>query len=103
MLFGFLVEQEDLSSCRTRGHVFLLNKKTCLLVEQEDMSSRSTRRQVFLLNKNARRNKNAPHKIGSPIWQYSFVPEHHRQYPQREALFQRTKVGGIMLAWPGKT
>ena len=33
-----LVEQEDMSSCLTRRHVFLLNEKTGLLIEQEDMS-----------------------------------------------------------------
>ena len=39
------------SSCWKRRHVFLFNKKICLLVQQEDMSSWSTRRRVFLLNK----------------------------------------------------
>ena len=33
-----LVEQEDMSSCRTRRRVFLFNKKTCILVKQGDMS-----------------------------------------------------------------
>ena len=31
--------QKHMSSCSTRKHVFLLNKKTCLLVEQENMCS----------------------------------------------------------------
>ena len=55
-LKGFLsellfVEQEDMSSCSTRRHFFLLNKKTCLLVEPEDISSCRTGRHVYLLNK----------------------------------------------------
>ena len=43
-----------LSKAESRRHVFLLNKKICLLVEQEDTSSCRTRRHVFLLNKNTR-------------------------------------------------
>ena len=31
----FLVPQEDMPSCATRRHVFLCDKKTCLLVPQE--------------------------------------------------------------------
>ena len=38
VVLGFLAELEDVSSCSTRRHVFLLNKKTCLLLGQEDMS-----------------------------------------------------------------
>ena len=42
-----LVEEENMSACRTREHVVLLDKKTgllveheqCVLVEQENMSS----------------------------------------------------------------
>jgi len=54
---GLLVGQEDMTSCLTRRHVFLFNKKTsvrveqeektCLLVQQEDISSCSTKRHVF--------------------------------------------------------
>ena len=47
-----LVQQEDMSSCLTREHVLLFNRKTCLPVEQEDTSSCGTRRHVFLLNEN---------------------------------------------------
>jgi len=40
------VQQEDMSSCPTRRHVFMPNKTTCLLVqlavEKEDMSSCAT-------------------------------------------------------------
>jgi len=39
-----------MSSSPTRRHVFLLNKKRCLLVEEEkDMYSCQARRHVFLL------------------------------------------------------
>ena len=46
----FLSEREDVSSCSVFS-VFLLNKKTRLLVEKEDMPSCWTRRHVFLLDK----------------------------------------------------
>ena len=39
-----------MSSCLRRTHVSLLKKRTCLLVEQEHMSSCWTRRHVFLFN-----------------------------------------------------
>ena len=48
MLVGCLLHK---SSCSTRRHAFLFNKRTCLLVEEEDMSSCSTIRHVFLFNK----------------------------------------------------
>ena len=41
---------EDLSSCGTRRHVLLFNKKICLPAQEEDMSW-STRTHVFLSNK----------------------------------------------------
>jgi len=50
-----LAEQEDRSSSwtqrHTRRHVFLSNKKTCLLIGQEDTSICWTRRYVFLYRK----------------------------------------------------
>ena len=42
------------SSCSTGGHVFLLNKKKCLLVQEVDRSSCRTRRHFVLFNKKAR-------------------------------------------------
>ena len=51
LLLLLLLEHAFLSSCSTRGHVFLFNKKTCLAVEQEGMCSCSEGRHVFLLNK----------------------------------------------------
>jgi len=46
-----LVKQEDMSSCRTRGHVFLFIKMICLPAKQEEMSSCSAGRLAFLLHK----------------------------------------------------
>ena len=45
------VQPEDKSSCSTGRHVFLFNKRTCLLAQQENLSSCSTRRHVFLFKK----------------------------------------------------
>ena len=46
-----LVEQEDMSSCWTRRHVFLFNRKTWPLAQQEDMSTCWRRRRHVLLLK----------------------------------------------------
>ena len=40
-----------MSSCSTRGHVMLLNKKTCLLVEQQETSSCFDKRTCLLVEK----------------------------------------------------
>ena len=42
--------QEDMSTCLTRGHVFLFDTNTCLLVKQEEVASCSTGRHDFLFN-----------------------------------------------------
>ena len=45
------LQQEDMFSCSTGRHVFLLNQKTCLLAQRDDMFSFSTRRHVISFNK----------------------------------------------------
>ena len=47
-----LVQQEDRSSWWARRHVLVLSKNACILVRQENMSSCLTRRHVFLRGKN---------------------------------------------------
>jgi len=41
---------EDMPTCGTRRHGFLLNKKTCLPVQQQDKSCHATGGQLMLVN-----------------------------------------------------
>ena len=61
-----VVPLEDMSSFWTGRHVFLWNKKTCLLAQQEDMSSCSTRRHVLQVHRHPKTSPDGQIQVRTP-------------------------------------